>query len=236
MRIDMGNSIGDFYPRSPCGERRWLRCWQLAAQDISIHALLAESDVWPGLLARPFFIISIHALLAESDRTGFNCIAYRHRFLSTLSLRRATASLGIKPPTQNDFYPRSPCGERQSYKADLEEALEISIHALLAESDLKSRKISAIFFSISIHALLAESDLLAVVTAQQAPRFLSTLSLRRATCVIDIIDNVIDNFYPRSPCGERLRVTSNTRSQPNFYPRSPCGERLCKLPSGNKSR
>ena len=34
----------DFYPRSPCGERRWLRCWQLAARDISIHALLAESD------------------------------------------------------------------------------------------------------------------------------------------------------------------------------------------------
>ena len=34
-----------FYPRSPCGERRWLRCWQLAARDISIHALLAESDV-----------------------------------------------------------------------------------------------------------------------------------------------------------------------------------------------
>ena len=33
-----------FYPRSPCGERRWLRCWQLAARDISIHALLAESD------------------------------------------------------------------------------------------------------------------------------------------------------------------------------------------------
>ena len=35
----------NFYPRSPCGER-----------------------LWPGLLARPFFIISIHALLAESDR------------------------------------------------------------------------------------------------------------------------------------------------------------------------
>ena len=35
---------GYFYPRSPCGERRWLRCWQLAARDISIHALLAESD------------------------------------------------------------------------------------------------------------------------------------------------------------------------------------------------
>ena len=38
------NPANHFYPRSPCGER-----------------------LWPGLLARPFFIISIHALLAESD-------------------------------------------------------------------------------------------------------------------------------------------------------------------------
>ena len=79
----------DFYPRSPCGERQmsgatrrilraflstlslrratWLRCWQLAARDISIHALLAESD-------------RIHR--------QFPCQS--PEFLSTLSLRRAT--------------------------------------------------------------------------------------------------------------------------------------------------
>ena len=56
--------------------------------------------------------ISIHALLAESD-----CCARCHcwglnEFLSTLSLRRATAP---EMPTQ--------------------EEIEISIHALLAESD-----------------------------------------------------------------------------------------------------
>ena len=45
-------------------------------EHISIHALLAESDVWPGLLARPFFLISIHALLAESDiNTQHFCIS-----------------------------------------------------------------------------------------------------------------------------------------------------------------
>ena len=55
-----------FYPRSPCGKRRWLRCWQLAARDISIHALLAESD--NGHEQAPYtVVISIHALLAESD-------------------------------------------------------------------------------------------------------------------------------------------------------------------------
>ena len=43
MRIDMGNNI-DFYPRSPCGERR-RGCWaMLSPWPISIHALLAESD------------------------------------------------------------------------------------------------------------------------------------------------------------------------------------------------
>ena len=57
----------NFYPRSPCGER-----------------------LWPGLLARPFFIISIHALLAESDKPAEHHANSQKEFLSTLSLRRAT--------------------------------------------------------------------------------------------------------------------------------------------------
>ena len=57
------------------------------------------------------------------------------RFLSTLSLRRATM-LNI----QAGF------------------AFQISIHALLAESDLP-RKGSSCLPTISIHALLAESDI-----------------------------------------------------------------------------
>ena len=91
----------------------WLRCWKLAARDISIHALLAESDNTVvkentaaitisihALLAEsdivscnyfPFDIaISIHALLAESDRRRLWLLAQTVSFLSTLSLRRAT--------------------------------------------------------------------------------------------------------------------------------------------------
>ena len=60
-------SCGNFYPRSPCGER-----------------------LWPGLLARPFFLISIHALLAESDKLILIISPHSATFLSTLSLRRAT--------------------------------------------------------------------------------------------------------------------------------------------------
>ena len=60
-------------------------------------------------------IISIHALLAESDVVTIPGKALAGLFLSTLSLRRATATLGAK---------------KYCYR--------ISIHALLAESDKTS--------------------------------------------------------------------------------------------------
>ena len=66
----------------------WLRCWQLAARDISIHALLAESDS-TFAVTEIMEVISIHALLAESDwKKSPPMCSTRH------------------------FYPRSPCGER----------------------------------------------------------------------------------------------------------------------------
>ena len=103
-------------------------------------------------------------------------------------------------------------------------------------------------FGISIHALLAESDSNACCAATISRLFLSTLSLRRATYYLaDYGNNVAisihallaesdgifpassghyPNFYPRSPCGERLyHSTAPAPYTPNFYPRSPCGER-----------
>ena len=56
----------DFYPRSPCGERLVGDVWACRWPDISIHALLAESDVHVYELVWGVSI-SIHALLAESD-------------------------------------------------------------------------------------------------------------------------------------------------------------------------
>ena len=56
--------------------------------------------------------ISIHALLAESDVSIERCNLKEFIFLSTLSLRRATLSLNIMPSGRCHFYPRSPCGER----------------------------------------------------------------------------------------------------------------------------
>ena len=62
--------------------------------------------------------------------------------------------------------------------------------------------------------------------------FLSTLSLRRATCYSFRHSASCWYFYPRSPCGERQRLWIMLYSCPgNFYPRSPCGERLAGVNS-----
>ena len=106
----------------------------------------------------------------------------------------------LSPPY---FYPRSPCGERRGSVGELYLSKLISIHALLAESDSNGWQ-------------KASSKVL----------FLSTLSLRRATLPIRSARHVLANFYPRSPCGERLVLFCLVRNDHNFYPRSPCGERL----------
>ena len=79
---------------------------------------------------------------------------------------------------------------------------------------------------ISIHALLAESDCFLSVMSFAQTRFLSTLSLRRATWCPQACTPDGRDFYPRSPCGERQEVSGDTWQRgSNFYPRSPCGER-----------
>ena len=146
-----------FYPRSPCGERQLAIYNQLLIQNISIHALLAESDV-AGLIFRAKFVI----------------------FLSTLSLRRATSAPAIKSCWSSYFYPRSPCGERPK-SANTLPAVTLFLSTLslrratytaiclappiLFLSTLSLRRAtgrgphSPLVWQISIHALLAESDL-----------------------------------------------------------------------------
>ena len=146
--------------------------------------------------------ISIHALLAESDEQSSSYNAYLAEFLSTLSLRRATpgrvavalhilnfyprSPCGERPHRctlgwfQCHFYPRSPCGERLVSSAGTTGKSNISIHALLAESDPKTsnhphntRK-----FLSTLSLRRATLGALWVLSTQI---FLSTLSLRRAT-------------------------------------------------------
>ena len=85
--------------------------------------------------------------------------------------------------------------------------IDISIHALLAESDNGCGEYY-IRAQISIHALLAESDLAITVAFIMCLLFLSTLSLRRATRVCQGDKFQQSHFYPRSPCGERPYLTN----------------------------
>ena len=83
-------------------------------------------------------VISIHALLAESDLFDFPIVPVelnfyprspcgeRHRVLPFFAVGRY-------------FYPRSPCGERLQLKPPIQTHRQISIHALLAESDILTR-------------------------------------------------------------------------------------------------
>ena len=168
-------------------------------------------------------------------------------FLSTLSLRRATQQkCGDGEPHVNfyprspcgerlfqgsakqifHFYPRSPCGERRHPHHGNSRRLVISIHALLAESDLYSQHVtrpSEYFYPRS-----PCGERLKDTTARQQINdiSLSTLSLRRATSYSQHVTRPSEHFYPRSPCGERQQKRCLIRfSTFHFYPRSPCGER-----------
>ena len=175
----MGAPVDNFYPRSPCGERRghrWIECRHplflstLSLRRATRQKLYAQrlfSDFYPRSPCgeRPalktikalFDTISIHALLAESDQPRSRKTGRLPPFLSTLSLRRATTTLKSLTAYQKNFYPRSPCGERPQKRYHGSPAAGISIHALLAESDCWSPP--------------------------------------ACRCRVD--------FYPRSPCGER---------------------------------
>ena len=125
-----------FYPRSPCGERHVILDTQIKIVIISIHALLAESDAInpvTGLFWQKFLST---LSLRRATRDTLYCTVTEERFLSTLSLRRATSCGSTWSSPAQNFYPRSPCGERPLVTTHGAKHVRISIHALLAESDL----------------------------------------------------------------------------------------------------
>ena len=81
----------NFYPRSPCGERRHVNAANFHLLGISIHALLAESDPFSrsGPMMRRYF----YPRSPCGERREYWVGGYG---------------------TANNFYPRSPCGERLS--------------------------------------------------------------------------------------------------------------------------
>ena len=146
---------------------------------ISIHALLAESDgAYRGARQSRRHFYPRSPCGERQCRKGSN--DSRNGFLSTLSLRRATArrALGFVDPDISIHALLAESDHQQEWRAD---NAYISIHALLAESDTNVELHDWPPVRISIHALLAESDALAPEENPTQKRFLSTLSLRRAT-------------------------------------------------------
>ena len=215
-----------FYPRSPCGERHRRKRGRRKSHDFYPRSPCGERQLYINRAAKAVIFLSTLSLrraTTERPKESRSNIL----FLSTLSLRRATG-LGLLGWLR----------------------VLISIHALLAESDHSARPGTRQRGAISIHALLAESDLPTDGLFFVNRRFLSTLSLRRATVSYQHVSSDFRDFYPRSPCGERhntrtyriycpaflstlslRRATRNIaygeRQKNNFYPRSPCGERPC---------
>ena len=172
---------------------------------ISIHALLAESDIScsRALLPAPLFLSTLS--LRRATMIAWSPDRQVRAFLSTLSLRRATpyvlpvprppqiflSTLSLRratgfPLTTGKFffhfYPRSPCGERLSHFKTLRGLLAFLSTLSLRRATLTD-DVSTGGKIISIHALLAESDGIKGYHSIGLQIFLSTLSLRRATMV-----------------------------------------------------
>ena len=82
-----------------------------------------------------FKLISIHALLAESDNSRADNIKRNKNFYPRSPCGERLVGAPEGAVTGHNFYPRSPCGERPHPIGILVRVVEISIHALLAESD-----------------------------------------------------------------------------------------------------
>ena len=145
-----------FYPRSPCGERLY-----------SLYLLLLSVIFLSTLSLR-------RATLIQLIWKPGNVL-----FLSTLSLRRATRVKSGQQRSPYNFYPRSPCGERQLLHPSCTAKIHFYPRSPCGErpprvlrhcttylflSTLSLRRATIIPgagnnpIRISIHALLAESD------------------------------------------------------------------------------
>ena len=148
--------ISYFYPRSPCGERLDVNNPVAALTSISIHALLAESDCYSlrhSAQGRYFYPRS-----PCGERLDWYLMILEKKDFYPRSPCGERLDWYLMILEKKDFYPRSPCGERpprlsrvvptpiflstlslrratNNINSSVNTADQISIHALLAESD-----------------------------------------------------------------------------------------------------
>ena len=172
------------------------------------------------------------------------------QFLSTLSLRRATTASRAAHSRQPPFLSTLSLRRATTVNQFCAKTKDISIHALLAESDYHGRyslrRSTSFLSTLSLRratsyttAMVGPLIFLSTLSLRRATninssvntadQFLSTLSLRRATPPSVLLFNGKAYFYPRSPCGERRYRPCVPLVGRDFYPRSPCGERLSSM-------
>ena len=157
----------DFNPRSPCGERLYASAGRCFGR-ISIHAPRVGSDRVLSSVTSPIDI-SIHAPRVGSD--GY---------------------VAVFRDDENDFNPRSPCGERRSARQDCQQGSDFNPRSPCGER------------LFTTHIL------------RHLVRFQSTLPVWGATHDRRLGGRQCQNFNPRSPCGERPLIAVLTPAERSF--------------------
>ena len=201
-----------FNPRSPHGERPRISCTRcgttlfqstLPARGatenllhtvrdyiISIHAPRTGSDMRHTSAARLHLIST--TLPARGATRRYRAASYSARFQSTLPARGATAIQRCNVNDPNYFNPRSPHGERRRVAA--------------------ARTAAHIFQS----TLPARGATSAICFLPAGNLFQSTLPARGATRGTAAVRRRLIYFNPRSPHGERLKLSGRTSRQKEF--------------------
>ena len=190
----------NFYPRSPCGERRIGRCRIQTPKYFYPRSPCGErpASLW------------LDWLFPE--------------FLSTLSLRRAT-NVRSNGDNRSRISIHALLAESDSHRKGRPSQLcKISIHALLAESDSASLWLDWLFpeFLSTLSLRRATPSLYQLYDTYA---FLSTLSLRRATFLRGLfLSEFFISIHALLAESDAARP-ERQRTLRHFYPRSPCGER-----------
>ena len=200
MRSGNGN-LRNFYPRSPCGERRFEAYHHEYHGVISIHVPLAGNvDSQPRPALQPYYFYPRSPCGERPGPQGVS-VTDAEIFLSTFPLRGTSHSHLRQRPRRHHFYPRSPCGERQGeYMKDYTELIFLSTFPLRGTSHHLRRR--ELFFKfLSTFPLRGTSA--CNCSHYSVDKFLSTFPLRGTSGGRRVCPPPYCHFYPRSPCGER---------------------------------
>ncbi len=149
-----------------------------AQRFLSTFPLRGTSEV--GIMHKLYLTISIHVPLAGNVGAWSSGNLDAPVFLSTFPLR-GTSRMSTHPlPATGNFYPRSPCGERQQPGVRDARVDVISIHVPLAGNVPACNQASSVRRNFYPRSPCGERPL-----------------------VVNRVERIFLNFYPRSPCGER---------------------------------